>query len=105
MAGFKDVPTFSELRFPQLRGPSYTINVRAGTPVEVTEKIHASASRALQLPEVKASRALQLPEVKASLAKLQLEILNDTAPVATKKLLDAGRFYAEFAKAADIRPE
>ncbi len=94
MAGFKDVPTFSELRFPQLRGPSYTINVRAGTPVEVTEKIHASASR-----------ALQLPEVKASLAKLQLEILNDTAPVATKKLLDAGRFYAEFAKAADIRPE
>lgn len=94
VVGFKDVPTFSELRFPQLRGPSYTINVRAGTPAEATEKIYASASR-----------ALQSAEVKSSLAKLQLEILNDTAQVAAKKLLDAGRFYAEFAKAADIKPE
>ncbi len=93
-AAYREVPTFTELRFPQIKGPGYSLNVRAGTPADATEKIFAAASR-----------TLQRPEVQAALAKLPLEVLNESAEVTQRKLLEAGRFYAEFAKAADIKPE
>ena len=91
---YPDLPTFGQLKFPQIRGPSYSLNVRAGTPPDAVKKLHDAAGQ-----------ALNAGDVRASLAKFPMEVLNESAEATQKRLVDAGRFYAEFAKAADIKPE
>lgn len=93
-AAFPDVPTFKELGHPQIGGINYSLNVRAGTPRPITEKLHAAAASAL-------SQA----EVKAALGKIQLEIVADSSEAAAKTLQEQGRLFADIAKKAAIQPE
>ena len=93
-ASYPDIPTFSELNFPQVKGPSYSLSVRVGTPRAVIDKLSAAAAM-----------ALERPEVKTALANLYLESSYENPEVAAKSLGEQARFYAEFAKSINIQPE
>lgn len=89
---FMDVPTFAELGFPQIPGTSFSLNVRAGTPKAVIDKLYAAASK-----------ALQNPAVKAQFEKAQLEIVNESPEHAANSLSAQGRFFAEITKKVDYQ--
>lgn len=91
---YPDVPTFRELGLSQIGGINYSLNVRAGTPKPVMDRLHAAASA-----------ALKQPEVKTALAKFQLEIVGDSPEAAARVLQDQGRLFADIAKKAGIVPE
>jgi tripartite-type tricarboxylate transporter receptor subunit TctC len=49
-----DVPTFAEAGFADAQVLSwYVIAVRAGTPAPIVDRLHASAMKALQMPETR----------------------------------------------------
>lgn len=84
---FRDVPTFAELGHPQIAGVIASLNVPAGTPRSVIDKLYAAASA-----------ALQHPDVKARFSKLQMEILNRAPEAAAKSLASQAKLFAEIAK-------
>lgn len=91
---FRDVPTFAELGYPQIRGLYYSFNVRAGTPKAIVDRLHAAASQ-----------ALAQPEVKARFVKLQMEVLNEPPDAAVRRLADEARLFAGIAKTIGFQPD
>jgi tripartite-type tricarboxylate transporter receptor subunit TctC len=91
---YVDVPTFSELGLPQIRGNTFSLSVRSGTPAAVIEKLYSAASR-----------ALQDPQVKLQFSNMQLEITNQRPEVAAKEIAEKARFFAEVAQKIGLRPE
>ena len=89
---FRDAPTFAEIGLPRLRGISFSLNVRTGTPRAVIERLQSAAAR-----------ALQQPEVKAQYAKIGMDIINDGAEAAATRFADTAKVYAEIAKRAGIQ--
>ena len=83
---YPNVPTFRELGHPAIPGLSLSINVRAGTPKAATDRLFASAQK-----------ALQSPEVKAQFAKLQLEVTGVPGDAAAKALADEAKMYSDVA--------
>ena len=53
LASHPDVPTFTELGFPQAKGPGYGLSVRAGTPRAIIDKLNKVLREALASDEVK----------------------------------------------------
>lgn len=94
MTNHPSVPTFSELGFPQIRGPAYALFARAGTAPGALDKLGAAAAA-----------ALDQPEVRAALAKMLLEVNNDRADTVQKKLADQAKSAAELAKKIKLAPE
>ena len=94
LPAYADAPTFAELGFPYVRGPSYGLGVRAGTPAEAIERLATSARS-----------ALQEAEIRASLAKMQLEALNEPPELVAKRFAELARFYAEYGRAVGIEPK
>ena len=88
---FRDAPTFTELGLPRLRGISFSLNVRAGTPRPVVDRLQSAASR-----------ALQQPEVRGQYAKIGMDIINDGAEAAAARFADTAKAYAEIAKKAGL---
>jgi tripartite-type tricarboxylate transporter receptor subunit TctC len=94
-ASFPDVPTFTELGFPKIRGFSYSLNAPAGTPKAVLDKLYAAAAQ-----------VLKQPDVRSGLAKIGLEIDADNSPEAAEtNLVERARFYADIAEKIGLRPE
>lgn len=91
---FRDVPTFNELGLPSIRGVSYSLNVRAGTPKAAADKIQAAAIQ-----------ALRQPEVKAQLAKMGLDAVAQGPEEAARRLADEARVFADVARRAGITPQ
>lgn len=91
---FLDVPTFTELGFPQIRGLSFSLNARSGTPKAAVDKLRAAGLQ-----------ALQQPEIKAAMVKLRLEPVNDTPEVLARKLADEAAFYVDMAKKVGVRTQ
>lgn len=94
LAADPDVPTFAELGFPRVYGPTYSLSVRTGTPKAIGDKLSA----ALQ-------RALQSPETRTSMAKAQFEITYEDAAGAARTLDERSKFYTEFALKVGLKPE
>lgn len=94
IAAQPDVPTFAELNFPQIKGPTYSLSVRTGTPKAITDKL-ASAT----------STTLERPEVKVAMERLLLKITNEKSDVAARNLVETAQFYADFIRKANIKPE
>lgn len=94
MPALRDVPTFAELGFPNLRGLSHSLNAPAGIPKAAFDKLHAAASR-----------ALQQPAVRAGFQKLQLEITEQSAEVANRRAAEEARYLADIARKAGIQPQ
>lgn len=93
-ANLPNVPTFTELGFPLVRGPGYAMAVRTGTPRDVVERLTSAAAR-----------ALDSAEMKAGTEKILMVITNDRTEVAQQKLAAQVSFYADFAKRAGVKPE
>ena len=91
---FLDAPTFAELKLPPLRGTSYSLNSRIGTPKAILDRIHAATSR-----------ALQQPEVRAALANILLEPVEESIEASAKGLADLAALYGDTVKKAGIQPE
>lgn len=91
---YLEVPTFTELKLPPLRGTSYSINARAGTPRPVLDRLHAAATR-----------VLQQPEVKTSLANIQLEPVMESIETSARGLADLFTLYTDTVRKAGIQPE
>lgn len=89
-----NVPTFSELGYPQLRGLSHSINAPAGIPKVAFDKLYAAAAK-----------ALKEPEVRTRLSNLQLEIAEQSPELATKRFADEARYLADVARKAGIQPQ
>ena len=81
------VPTFAELGMPQIPSTSYSLNVAAGTPKAVVDKLFAATQQ-----------AMQQQQFRDQMAKLNMVVIADTTEQAAKKLADDARFYAEIAK-------
>ena len=88
---FRDAPTFAEVGLPRLRGISFSLNVRTGTPRPVIERLQSAASR-----------TLQQPEVKSQYAKIGMDIVNDGAEAAAARFAETAKGYAEIAKKAGL---
>ena len=89
-----DVPTFAELGHPGIKSLGYSLNVAAGTPKPIIDKLYAAASR-----------ALQVPEVRAQFAKLMLDALEEPPEVAAKRLAEEARLYADVARKIGLQPQ
>jgi tripartite-type tricarboxylate transporter receptor subunit TctC len=88
------VPTLTELGFPRIRGASYSLNVRAGTPPSAVDRIYGAASD-----------ALRNPEVQAQFAKLRLGIVNSPPAAAAKAQADLAAAFAEVAREIGLKPQ
>ena len=93
-ATFPNVPTFTELGYPQITGPAFALGVPPAVPKAVAEKLTAHASR-----------GLKQAEAKQRFANAQFDILDIGPEGATQRLLAEARLYAAIAKKAGIEPE
>lgn len=91
---FREAPTFAELGLPRVRGVNYSLNLPAGVPRAVVDKLHTAAVR-----------ALQQPELKSQMAKIRLDVVGDSPDVAAKRLADEAREFAEVARMIGLKPE
>lgn len=91
---FADAPTFSEIGNPHIPGLAYSLNVAAGTPKTIVEKLHVASLK-----------MLQQPEVIGTFAKLQMEVIADSPEVAERRLADTAKFLSEVAKRMGMKPE
>lgn len=91
---YPNVPTFRELGHPAIPGLSLALNVRAGTPKTITDRLYASAAK-----------ALQSPEVKAQFAKLQLDVTGQPGELAARALADEAKMYSEVAARIGFKPQ
>lgn len=95
MQAYPDVPTFTQLGYPYIRGVSYIMSARTGTPKSVIGKVHDAVAR-----------TLQQPATRTRLSSLGVEIMGDSsAESASKNQADEARLYAEIAKRIGIQPE
>ena len=91
---FRDAPTFAELGLPRVRGVNYSLNVPAGVPKTVMDKLHSGAVK-----------ALQQPELKSQMAKIRLDVVGDSPEVAAKRLADEAQGFADVARMIGLKPE
>ncbi len=91
---FPNAPTFAELGMPGVMGVAYSLNLRAGTPKPIVDRLQAATQQ-----------ALRVPEVRTALAKMGLDAVAQSSEVAAKRLADEARMFAEVAKRAGIKPE
>lgn len=86
-----NVPTFTELGFPQIQGGGFSFNLRAGTTQSVIAKLHSVSAK-----------ALLLPDIKDKFKKADIEIVGDPPDVSMKSLIEEARMYADIAKTINL---
>ena len=91
---YPDVPTLTELGFPQMRDAEYMLNIRAGTPKPVFDKLYAAATT-----------ALRSAAVREAYAKMLFTPVGDTSESAARKLADEGATFIAIANKLGIKPE
>ena len=93
-ASYRDAPTFAELGHPEIRGVAYSLNVAAGTPKPIIDRLNAAAGQ-----------ALQHPDVKSQYAKMRLDVVGGTPDEAARILANMAKTYAEIARNVGIQAE
>ena len=73
---------------------SLSLNVRAGTPKAITDRLYEAAAK-----------ALQSPDVKAQFAKLRLDIVEQSPEAAAKALADEAKMYSDVAVKIGFKPQ
>ncbi|MSP96439.1 MAG: tripartite tricarboxylate transporter substrate binding protein [Betaproteobacteria bacterium] len=91
---FPNVPTFTEAGYPQLVGVWWALNVKAGTPRPVMERLNAAATF-----------AVQQPEVKDFFDKNGVYAVEMSVDAAAKKVEEVARSYTEIAAKSGIKPQ
>jgi tripartite-type tricarboxylate transporter receptor subunit TctC len=82
-----NVPTFAELGLEQVPSTSFSLNVAAGTPKTVTDKLYAAATH-----------ALRQSEVQSQFAKLNMKVVADSTVDAVKRQSETAKLYNSIAK-------
>ena len=80
-------PTLAELGFPNIPGLPYSVNIRAGTPAPVVQKLYAAASH-----------SLQQPEVRALFEKGNYVVTNESPETAAKALAEQAVLFSELVR-------
>ena len=94
-ANFPNAPTTTELGFPQIRGSIYSLNLRAGTPKPVVDKLFTVVST-----------VMRDPNVRQLMGRFQGEIATPTSPekIAAGQA-EIAKGYAATAKQIGITPQ
>ena len=90
---FPEAATFAELGLPEVRGLSYSVNVRAGTPKAIFDRLESLITQAMQSEEIR-SQATKLGLVPMSLPSV----------AAAKRVVDESVVYANVAKKIGLQP-
>lgn len=93
---YPDVPTFLELKLPNVPGGSYSLDVRAGTPKDAIAKLTDATSKVLQNPAVRS----QIERLGGG-----AEVVNDTSSVAVRSLIEQTKLFSNVAKQIGIQPQ
>lgn len=90
-----DVPTFTELGFPQIQGDGwFAFHTRAGTPQATLDRLSAAASAAIKAPDVSEKLlAIGFEPVGSSAAELAKRMQDDRAR--WEPVVKASRFVAD----------
>lgn len=89
-----NTPSLGELGYPDIPGVSFSLNIRAGTPKPIVDRLYMAASR-----------ALQNPNVRAQFAKIQFEVVERDPEAASQRLAQLAGMFAEVARKAGIQPQ
>ena len=89
-----DVPSTSELGYPELIVNYFSIHSPAGVPKPVIDSLYAAVAGALQQPEVKEGHA-----------RASLHLVGSTPEASAKRYADEVAYYAGVARKAGIKPE
>lgn len=76
---FPEVPTFSDIGLPQIKGVKYALSVRAGTSTALIAELSAAVSQVVQKPHVKAGLGKFLMELNAQTPQQASEMLMEHA--------------------------
>jgi len=91
---FPDAPTFTELGLPEVRGVTYTVNVRAGTPKPIFDRLE---SLLIQV--------MKTPELQAQTAKMGLDPVAHSSAMTSRRLTDDNRMFTAIAKQIGLKPD
>ncbi|MSP98338.1 MAG: hypothetical protein EXR29_14210, partial [Betaproteobacteria bacterium] len=94
LASLPDVPSTSELGYPELIVPYFSLHSPASVPKPIIDSLYAAIAGALQQPEVREGHA-----------KFNMHIVGSTPEVSAKRFSDEVAYYAGVAKNAGIKPE
>ena len=89
-----DVPSTTELGYPEMIVNYFSSHSPAGVPKPVVDALYASVASALQQPEVKSGHE-----------KFYLHIVGSTPEASAKRYAGEVAYYAGVAKSAGIKPE
>jgi tripartite-type tricarboxylate transporter receptor subunit TctC len=92
---FPDAPTFRELGIEGMPGLQYSLNLRAGTPSAIVDRLQATATQ-----------VLQDAEVRALFAKNLYDVVPDTsAQAAAQSFAEHVKLFGDVAKRIGLQPE
>jgi len=94
LASHRQVPTLTELGHPGIPGLSHAINVRAGTPKAIMDRLQAAVFK-----------ALDMPEVRGQFAKIRMEVTPLTGDEAARKVANEARLFREAAARIGLQPQ
>ena len=80
-------PTLGELGFPNFPGLPYSVNIRAGTPAAIVQRLHAAASQ-----------SLQQADTRALFEKGNYVVSNESPDIAAKALTEQAALFADLVK-------
>ena len=95
-ADYPDTPTFVELKLPPVPGGSYSLNVRAGTPAAIIQRLSAAVSGALTDPQAVA----QIEKLGGG-----AEVVNDSPALAKQSLLAQAKLFSDVARQIGVQPQ
>ncbi len=88
------VPTFQQLGQPQIRGLTMSLNLPAGVPKAVVDKLYQTTAA-----------IMQRPDIRERFAKVRYEVNVLNADGAARKLAEEAKLFSEIAAAAGIKPQ
>ena len=81
-----NVPTFAELNFPQIKGPTYSLSVHAGTPKPIIDALVTASAT-----------AMKSPDIKQAMKNLLMEIDYQSPEDVAQRLTEQVKYYKQFA--------
>ena len=94
MAAYPNAPTFGEIGQPLIKTSGYQLSVRNGTPKVASQRIYQAALA-----------SMRDPEVLATAAKFKLQIVEESADAAAKRMNEQGRLFIDLANRVGLKPE
>ncbi len=89
-----NVPTFKELGFPTIGGQKFSLHAPAGVPQPVLARLHAAATT-----------ALGVPDVKTQLGRIGIAVANEDPETAARGFAEIAKLYTSVAKDIGYRPD